>query len=146
MGGFVYHYGKSVGNPVSEEDVIDVLEDVRKKLNPFFPSFKQNRLLHIAGIVEDGRLNCSEGEIDVSEAKKIVDDYKLRADKGCMSCVNFVYNEKGRRRMYCKLTESDKDVIGESRMSPRIARFYDTGCIDAVTFCRPLNEVLSEVD
>ena len=81
--------------------------------------------------------------INLSEAKQIIDNYRNDSEGGCQSCINIkshypVPNETSR---YCKIFETEK--TSDQEFSPMLEKYYKTGCKDKEPILkRKLEELL----
>lgn len=150
-----------------EEKVIALLRNIRANASLFRLEFARETLQNILEAVEKGEwsfknLNVLNKDyldktieknvvlnhnINLSEAKQIIDDYIHHSKKGCESCINLgkIYKEMETGR-YCKLDEDESSVIGLpiSDFSVKIREFYETGCENKKPVFRPLETVLLE--
>jgi hypothetical protein len=152
----------------AEEKVIALLKNVRANAGILRPHFLKADLEFILNIVKQGkwilqdqgnlnsvylerrigkevRLNY---DIDLSEAKMIIDNYIQFSEKGCESCVNLgkVYKEMETNR-YCAFDETEKSIVNFpilNNESPKIHKFYEKGCKDKISKFRPLETVILE--
>lgn len=124
------------------QDVLDMVEIGEWSFqNPNIP----NRNILDRRIEKSTALNYN---INLSEAKKIIDDYIAHSKKGCEYCGNLgvMYKdvEPGR---YCKIEETEKLIVDfpiMNNVSPKIHQFWETGCKDRTPTLKPLEEVLKE--
>jgi len=142
-----------------ELKIIRLLKDVRDSVALLRPDLGNERLENILDAVEKGEMIISKTSdedklwvelnynVDLSDAKKIVDDYKAQTEKGCEHCGNIgkFYKDMETYR-YCKIGESENSVakLPISDKSTKINQFYKTGCEDRTPSLRPLEEVLIE--
>jgi len=152
------------------ERVIGLLNNIRAVSSLLKPSFSKVNLKQVLDAVKEGRLvlqsqtsvnqiNLEKSigkqislnyDIDLSEAKQIVNDYIARSERGCEYCGNlgkfYEDNETGR---YCKIGETEKSIVNFPLMnneSPKIHEFWKTGCTDRTPTLKPLEELLRETE
>jgi hypothetical protein len=151
------------------ERVIGLLNNIRAVSALLKPSFSKVNLKQVLDAVKEGRLvlqsqtsvnqiNLEKSigkqislnyDIDLSEAKEIVNDYIARSERGCEYCGNLgkVYKDMEPGR-YCKIGDTEKSIVDSpilNNESPKIHQFWKTGCTaDRTPTLRPLEEVLKE--
>ena len=127
------------------QHVLDAVESEEWSFqNPNVP----NRDILDRRIEKSAALNYN---INLSEAKVIIDDYISHSERGCEYCGNLgkVYKnmEPGR---YCKIGDTEKSIVDSpilNNESPKIHQFWKTGCTaDRTPTLRPLEEVLREAE
>ncbi|HPD82139.1 MAG TPA: hypothetical protein PK357_03510 [Candidatus Pacearchaeota archaeon] len=152
----------------AEEKVIALLRNVRANVGILRPHFLKADLEFILNVVKQGKwilqdqLNINSAflerrigkevrlnyDINLSDAKEIIDDYTQFSEKGCKSCINLgkLYKEMETGR-YCKLDETEKSIVESpilDNKSFKIHKFYKTGCDDKSPKFRPLETVILE--
>ena len=141
-------------NIKGEKGLIELLRDVKKGLSKVDFLFSDKSLKGILEIVEKGvHIFPSvkiDTKIDLSSAKKFIENYKTNLESGCLSCeelgkVNFKLGERG---VYCNSFE-DKSTVDEKKgHSPYTQKYFSKkgGCANKTPIFRPINEVLEEVE
>ena len=126
-----------------EKKVLDLLRDVRASVALLRPDVENQRLDDILEVVEKGKWILQKKvnpekpavelsyNIDLSEAKQLIDDYRKNSEGGCQSCKNlrrFFKNMETYK--YCKIGEDESSVLNPpvSNLSSKIEKFYKEGC------------------
>jgi hypothetical protein len=159
---------KDIENPAQQ--IIELLNNVRAVTALLKPSFSRVNLKHVSDAVKEGRLvlqsqtsvnpvNLERSigkqislnyDIDLSEAKQIIDNYIARSKRGCEYCGNLgTFYDKNETGKYCKIGETEKSIVNFPLMdnkSPKIHEFYVTGCKDRTQTFKPLEELLREAE
>lgn len=138
-----------------EGQVLVLLRDVRDCVALLKPVLKNQGLDAILKVVEEGEWSIQDKvdpikteveinyNIDLSQAKCIISQYRRDSEGGCQSCnyINSYMPCQDEHVTYCSLYEK-AGVVGEGS-SPRIAQFSKTGCADKEPrLKRKLEEVL----
>ena len=161
-----YNYKISDGiryTPSEEEKVIRLLKDVRDNVSLLRPDLEKQRLEIILEVVEKGKwelqdLNVPNTKsldslkqieliynIDLSQAKNIIAQYRHDSEGGCESCVKrghyMPFSDE--HVFFCSKYESPEKL--DFGNSPRRIKFNETGCDEKEPILkRKLEEVLKE--
>jgi hypothetical protein len=150
-----------------ERQIIELLNNIKAATAVIKPSFFRVNLKQVLDAVKEGRLvlqsqtgvnpvnlersigkEISQNyKIDLSEAKKIIDDYINHSEHGCEYCGNLGKTYKDNKKgMYCKIDETEDSVVGLpiSDKSVNINTFYKKGCENRTTTLKPLEKLLKE--
>jgi len=137
-----------------EGDLLNLLNDVQRELNSL-SRLKSSKLSYVLEFIEkgvfDNNLMVGRGNVkylvDLSSAKRLIESYREKSEKGCQSCVERGEVHKNLEKyFYCKLTENERDIDYKEGRSPKIERYSEKGCGNRIPFFRPIDEVLKEVD
>jgi len=126
-----------------EKKVLDLLRDVRASVALLRPDVENQRLDDILEVVEKGKWILQKKvnpekpavelsyNIDLSEAKQVIYNYRRNSEGGCQSCKNlrrFFKNMETYK--YCKIGEDESSVLNPpvSNLSSKIEKFYKEGC------------------
>jgi len=151
-------YEPSLKGIEKEEDVIELLKEVKKNIDEIYPTtkpFQKKPLKEVLEIVEKGsytppfaRYSILD-EIDLLRAKNLISEYRRLSEKGCQSCKNLAkacyFNEIF---FFCELHEKEQyDNPGkiniDSNYSPRVLQYEETGCNERQAVFRKLEEILA---
>lgn len=140
-----------------EGRILGLLKDVRANLSILKPNFSNQNLKEILVLVEgkelilQARPNEKEPHaeinyrIDLSNAKQRIDQYRRDSEGGCQSCkrLRHFMPLQDEHVYFCNKYENND--VTDSGHSPRLERFYKTGC-DEKEFIigRKLEEVLKD--
>jgi hypothetical protein len=152
---YKYEIPEEIKNMKNEEEkIIKMLDDIKESSrcrDTLISLFGLNKILNAVNkgkLIIPGREHGLNYEVDLSEAKEIVDDYISRSEGGCEYCGNlgktYKNNETGR---YCKIDETEKSIIRfpiSSNESIKIREFYKKGCKEKTSSFKPLERVLLE--
>lgn len=141
-----------------EEKIINLLKDVRASVALLKPALAKQRLDAILEVVEKGEWHIQKifdskdpwveinYNIDLYQAKQIIDSYRHNSEGGCKSCKKIASYMplQDEHVTYCSLYE--EATVVSCGDSPRIAKFYEKGCgIDRrPKIKRKLEEVLKD--
>lgn len=137
-----------------EGDLVILLKNVFEELDDLqrLPSSKLSYTLKLIDKENyDNNLMTGRGRVryvvDLSRAKNLIDSYREKSERGCMSCVEReVIHEDCEKYSYCKLTEFKESIDSVNGCSPRIKKYKEKGCDKIETFFRPIKEVLKFID
>jgi hypothetical protein len=144
-----------------ETKILNLLRDIRRSVAILKPLISNHRLDNILEFVERGewiieaKVNTKEPlvvlnyNIDLSEAKNLVLQYRQNSEGGCQSCEHLKNHTPlpGERIKYCNEYEDEKlaseNWTINTSESPRISKFYKIGCdVKVPILKRKLEEVL----
>jgi len=141
-------YVSPINEIKQEQDILTLLKDVQLNLDKFSCNIKKTEVIKL---IEQGKYQQKSDvifytEIDLSHAKKLLDDYKHLSERGCKSCRNNISFKptSSETCFYCQIGETQEsipDITRRSR-SPKIRKNYGVGCIDRVPIFKPLEEIL----
>lgn len=136
-----------------EGDVRELVSDLKREMSLLNHNYNNYSLMEIFNLVKKGLIpvlveGCSIGnEIDFSEAKKILEDYRISSEgEGCIYCVNARWFKpySDETRYYCSLYESEKDA-DETGKSPNVNQYWNGGCIHLEhKFKKTIEEILTD--
>ncbi len=146
----------------AEQQIIDLLIDVRDNICFVRPDFENQRLDAVLEIVEKEKWVFQKGvhprkpwvesnyKIDFSEAKQLIINYRFNSEGGCQSCLSLrSYTPfPGDHFKYCEEVEDENFAINnwsnDNSQSPTIKKFYEIGCKNRKPIIsRKLEEVLA---
>src|SRR3989344_3475590 len=135
---------------VSPKGVILMLREVRSEVSGLEPSFGNLSLGRVLDIVVDGKYEFKSDEevkkvIDLSDARRIVGNYRVHSEGGCESCTSFGrMNSQGKiiavdsspdanSFWYCDIYERDLDKLreengGRGGFSPMVKQYIQNPC------------------
>lgn len=144
-----------------ESQILNLLRDVKSNISILKKDITKLSLVEILQIVEnekciikkqvdlrhlERKIQTRAGinyEVDLSEAKQMVRNYRNNSEGGCGSCkyIRSYMPLQDEHVLFCKKYEKE-DVV-DSGNSPRISQFYEDGCDDKeVIIKRKIKEVL----
>ena len=143
----------SISDIKTEQDIIELLRNVRNDLDGITPGIAICRepLSKIAGYVEQGSYNAPrrpiDSEVDLSEARNLLQKYKFLSQDGCFSCQHRVgfHSAPDEVNDYCGKYEKREDAMVDFGKSPRVKQYLESGCAYRVPIFRKLEEVLKDI-
>ncbi len=147
-------YEPSITKIETEQDIVELLKDVRKDIRTSNSKLVLRRLREVLIHVEEGKYihngeSRIETEIDLSKATFLVNEYKQKSARNCIVCNNREIKSTediGDYNVWCSLTEIESDVDSRQGHSPRIKEYYEKGCDDYHSNFRSLEQVLAEAE
>jgi hypothetical protein len=146
-----------------EAKIINLLKDVRRSVAILKPVLSNHRLDTILEVIERGnwiiqdKVNPKEPlvalnyNVDLSEAKNLVGQYRQHSEGGCQSCkaIRHYMPFQGDYFKYCSKVEDEEfaksNWSNHNSASSTIRKFYPTGCDDKEPIHkRKLEEVLKD--
>lgn len=136
-----------------EENILELLRDVRKSINHLEYTFETNELKKVLSTIERGKhiiksWVTKDTEVDLSNAYEFIREYKLKSEGGCQSCEKIIiekpFSDEG--YSYCELNETREDVNGRIGRSPKIEKYSKKECHEKISKLRPIEEVLKGVE
>ncbi len=160
---FIYEPLKGIEYTQNKElKIIRLLQDVRENAGLLRPDLENIRLDTVLEVVENGkweiqaRTNPKNPQvelnylIDLSKAKKIVDEYRNLSEGGCEYCTNYTKfhnEEKNLTGVYCKAEETEANINWLPIASNNTLKIRDASrnhCPDRIPRLRLLEEILQD--
>ncbi len=143
-------YKAEVQSLRNENDVIELLRDVRNDLNIVDERIEDKSLLQILRIAESGNYEASSGAlsagstVDLGAAARLLREWREKSASGCRGCAAYKASKElgNETYLFCREHETRSDVDEVSGHSPRIARYGKTGCKELKQKFRPLEKVV----
>ena len=152
----IIKYESSIPEIKEEADIIKLLNEVARDLNMRFMNSPIKTLLvgsrrHVLEIIEKGEYETGiEGNVhqmvDLSAAKRLIDQYKVQSGRTCRACSEI-------RRVegcgeYCGRHENQEDSYanGSWDASPRVMEYSARECSECKPRFRPLEDVLEDLE
>lgn len=144
------HYEPQCDKINSEDDLVILLKDVGGEIDSL-SRLKNSKLSYVWGLIESGIFDddiiIGRGHaryvVDLSNAKKLIADYRGKSEGGCQSCVEKAEVHKNLEIYpYCRLTENERDIDDKKGCSPKIEKYSEKGCDNRISFFKPIEEVL----
>lgn len=116
----------------TEKEVIDLLQEIKRVISDTRPFTLKETLLLVER--ETPVMTSVSRELNFSKVKKLLEEYRLRSEMGCASCI---YDEVERVTFPNQWGEFCSNQEGhltpqeyKKRMSPRVRQYFKTGCED----------------
>lgn len=122
----------------SESEVSNVLFSLRANLSLINKKYSYKSLKDILEIVKIGKeIIHREGspiqeEINLSEIRKILSNYRKLSEGGCYSCIHLHLSKpySDETNFYCQLKETEEDIDERTGKSPCVRRYeQDDSCL-----------------
>jgi hypothetical protein len=123
-----------------ELDILTLLNDVRVDFHRLNYPIVKSSLKGFLKIIESGECNIEEEKapfnysVDLSKAQSLIQDYRRKSEGGCQSCKKFkIFKPFSDETLkYCDFSENQKIALDNfnnmSSLSPRLQKFYNSGC------------------
>jgi hypothetical protein len=150
-------YSPIIREITEEEQLKELIKDVGFDLHMLGFPVSDSVYNSIFDIIQQGTYLAPKSQIksirtvlDLSNAKKLIDNYKIKSGEGCLACKNLgiIQPFPGDTLLYCKLNECEDEIIEKflegslGSRSLKVQKYFEEGCNNKKPFFSKTIETL----